>query len=110
MCITSNVHTGLISSPEDHPFREYFDRGLRVTINTDNRLMSSTTVSEEIATACRVFDLSIYDLRKILIHGFKSAFLPFGQKSELLRTSLTEIDDLFEEYFPGDYKRLRTFL
>lgn len=110
MCITSNVHTGLVSTPEDHPFRDYFDRGLRVTINTDNRLMSATTVSDEIDMACRAFDLSMYDLRKILINGFKSAFLPFAVKTEMLRTSLSDIDDLFEEYYGGEYKRLRTFL
>jgi len=83
---------------------------LRVTINTDNRLISRTTISQEIALACRTFELSIYDLRKILIDGFKSAFLPHGRKKDMLRNALTEIDDLLERYYPGEYKRLKTFL
>ncbi|MDM7913711.1 MAG: adenosine deaminase [Candidatus Eisenbacteria bacterium] len=69
MCISSNLHTGSIASTEDHPFRQYFDRGLRVTLNTDNRLISDTTASKEIEIACRTFDLTIYDLRRLLIHG-----------------------------------------
>lgn len=109
MCITSNVQTGSISSLSDHPFRAYFDRELRVTINTDNRLISNTTVSDELALAVKTFDLSIYDLRKILINGFKSAFVGHDKKKEMLRGAIEEMDPLFEKYFP-QYQRMRTFL
>jgi adenosine deaminase len=109
MCITSNVHTGSISSLADHPFRDYFDRELRVTVNTDNRLISNTTVSDELALACRTFDLSIYDLRRILINGFKSAFVHHDKKKEMLRAAIEEMDPLFERYHP-QYQRMRTFL
>jgi adenosine deaminase len=110
MCITSNVHTGLIASKEEHPFREYFDRGLRVTLNTDNRLMSQTSMSKEIALACETFDLTIYDLRKILISGFKSAFLPVERKRQMLRAAISELDELFQAFYPGEYRRAQTFL
>lgn len=110
MCITSNIHTGLVASNEEHPFREYFDRGLRVTLNTDNRLMSQTTMSKEIALACDAFDLSIYDLRKILISGFKSAFLPVERKKQILRASISEMDELFGSFYPGEYRKAQTFL
>jgi adenosine deaminase len=109
MCITSNVQTGSISSLGDHPFRAYFDRELRVTINTDNRLISNTTVSDELSLAVKTFDLSIYDLRKILINGFKSAFVHHDKKKEMLRGAIEEMDPLFEKYFP-QYQRMRTFL
>jgi adenosine deaminase len=109
MCITSNVQTGSIASIADHPFRAYFDRELRVTINTDNRLISNTTVSDELALACKTFDLSIYDLRKILINGFKSAFVRHEKKKEMLRAAIEEMDPLFEKHFPH-YQRMRTFL
>ncbi len=109
MCLSSNLHTGSISSLSDHPFRAYFDRELRVTINTDNRLVSSTSVSDELWLACRAFDLSVYDLRKILINGFKSAFSTHAKKKEMLRRAITEMDDLFEAHFPN-YQRFRTFL
>lgn len=109
VCLTSNVQVGA-STLHEHPFRFYFDKGLRVTLNTDNRLVSSTTVTQELDLACRTFGLDVYDLRRILIHGFKSAFLPYAEKVALLRSAVEAMDRLFEEYFPGTYRRLRAFL
>jgi adenosine deaminase len=110
MCLTSNVQTGASSDMLSHPFRIYFNAGIRVTINTDNRLISDTSVTNELDLACRTFQLSIYDLRGLLINGFKSAFLPYKDKVTLLRGAIDEMDRLFEEYFPGTYRRLRSFL
>ncbi len=110
MCISSNVHTGAARSVATHPFRDYYDLDLRVTLNTDNRLISDTTMSREIAIACEAFDLTIYDLRKILINGFKSAFLPQARKKEILRSAIGRMDELFETEYPGEYNRYRTFL
>lgn len=92
VCLTSNLQTGVVGSFDTHPFREYFDRGLRVSLNTDNRLMSGTSVTQELMTAIEAFQLSLHDIRKILIHGFKSAFLPHAAKSALLRQSAAQID------------------
>jgi adenosine deaminase len=110
MCLTSNVQSGAAPSIRDHPFRVYFDAGLRVTVNTDNRLVSDTTMSNELDLACSSVPLNVYDLRGLLINGFKSAFLPHREKVTLLRGAIDEIDRLFEEYFPGTYRRLRSFL
>jgi len=86
------------------------DKGLRVTLNTDNRLISRTTMTKEIALACETFDISIVELKKILINGFKSAFLPLERKRTMLRAAISEMDELFEAYFPGEYRRRQTFL
>ncbi len=110
MCLTSNVQTGAARDLLSHPFRSYLNAGIRVTINTDNRLVSDTTVTNELDLACRTFQLSIYDLRGLLISGFKSAFLPHQDKVTLLRGAIDEMDRLFEAYFPGTYRRLRSFL
>ncbi|MBD3235350.1 MAG: adenosine deaminase [Candidatus Eisenbacteria bacterium] len=110
ICLTSNLQIGGIPSIGAHPLRQYFDAGLRVTLNTDNRLVSNTTVTDEFDRACRSFGLDIYDLRKILINGFKSAFLPYRQKVQLLSSAIDEMDRLFDERYPGIYRRLRTFL
>lgn len=110
MCLSSNVHTGASRSIEAHPFHDYFAMGLRVTLNTDNRLMSNTTSTRELALACEAFDLSIYDLRRILINGLKSAFLPHERKKRLLRKAISEMDALFERFYPGAYDKYRTFL
>ena len=109
MCLTSNVQTGAAASLPEHPFGEYFRRGLRVTINTDNRLMSDTTVSRELALACSAFNLDVAGLRKILINGFKSAFLPHDEKVALLKAAITVWDEVFGATFP-DYQPYRTFL
>ncbi|MBD3161662.1 MAG: adenosine deaminase [Candidatus Eisenbacteria bacterium] len=110
MCLTSNVQTGAARSAAEHPFADYFRLDLRVTLNTDNRLISDTTVTKELALAIETFALSIYDLRKILINGFKSSFLPQAEKKRILRAAIHEMDSLFAGAYPGEYDRYRTFL
>jgi len=84
ICLSSNVHTGAIKSLEEHPLRLYYDWGLRLTLNTDNRLMSDTTITREYLTACRTFGLTAQDLKSIIIMGFKSAFMSHKNKVALL--------------------------
>lgn len=84
ICLCSNVHTGAVKSLEEHPLRLYYDWGLRLTLNTDNRLMSDTTLTKEYLTACRTFGLTEHDLKNITIMGFKSAFMSHRDKVSLL--------------------------
>jgi adenosine deaminase len=84
ICISSNVHTGSVRSLAEHPLRLYYDWGLRVTLNTDNRLMSNTTLTKEYLTASRTFGLTEQDLKNITIMGFKSAFISHRDKVILL--------------------------
>ena len=108
VCLSSNVQTRTVSDVREHPFHFYFRQGLRVTLNTDSRLISATTVSDEIALAARAFRLSPYEVKRIVINGFKSAFLPYSQKARLLREVNLEIDRIFMEEFPDDYDRRLT--
>ena len=108
VCLSSNVQTRTVKSIREHPFHYYFKQGLRVTLNTDSRLISATSVSEEIALAARAFRLSPYEVKRIVINGFKSAFLPYTQKARLLREVNLEIDRIFMEEFPDDYDRRLT--
>jgi adenosine deaminase len=105
VCLSSNVQTRAVRRLAAHPFGDYFRRGLRVTLNTDSRLVSATSVSQEIALAARAFHLGPYDIKRIVINGFKSAFLPYAQKARLLRRVNLEIDQLFMEEFPDEYDR-----
>ncbi|MFP2924840.1 adenosine deaminase [Pyxidicoccus sp. 3LG] len=91
VCPTSNVQTGAVSSLAAHPLKFYFDYGLRVTINTDNRLITDTTVTKELWVAHKELGLSLEDLATIIVSGFKSAFLPFREKQDLLRAVNQEI-------------------
>jgi adenosine deaminase len=103
MCLSSNIQTRAVKNIQEHPCGDYFRQGLRVTLNTDNRLMSATTVSEEIALAVRGFRLSPYEVKRIVINGFKSAFLPYPQKARMLREVNLEIDRVFMDAFPSEY-------
>jgi adenosine deaminase len=94
-----------VGSIREHPFREYFKRGLRVTLNTDSRLISGTSVTDEILLAARAFRLSPYEVKKVIISGFKSGFLPYAEKARLLRWVVLEIDRVFMEEFPDEYDR-----
>jgi len=87
-CLSSNVHVGTVSSLEVHPLRFYFDFGLRVTINTDNRLMSATSVSREYEIAHEVLGFTRQELESVIIMGFKSAFLPYAERKALLERVL----------------------
>lgn len=83
-CLLSNVHTGAVPEMSEHPFRVFFDAGFRVTINTDDRLMSDTSMTKEFEVAVRAFDLSIHDLEKITINAIKSAFIHFDDRLGLI--------------------------
>ena len=110
VCLSSNVQTRTVPSMKKHPFHLYFKQGLRVTLNTDSRLVSATTVSKEIALAARTFRLSPYEVKRVIINGFKSAFLPYAQKARVLREVNLEIDRIFMEEFPEEYDRRATSL
>ena len=91
MCITSNVQTGSVNSFETHPIRNYYDLGLRVTINTDNLLVSDTTITKEFLIAHKYYDFDLDDFKEMIIFGFKSAFLPYKEKRKLVREVVEEL-------------------
>lgn len=84
ICLLSNIQTGAAESFERHPLKLYYDLGLRVTINTDNRLISDTTISNEYFLAAKHLKLTLPDVKNIILDGFKSAFLPNRAKSMML--------------------------
>ena len=84
ICLISNVHTGATPSLAEHPFRILYQEKFRVTLNTDNRLMSDTTMSREFEAAADTFGLSLDDFEKITINAMKSAFLPYRQRCDLI--------------------------
>jgi adenosine deaminase len=88
ICLISNVHTGAAASLAAHPFKLLFREKFRVTLNTDNRLMSDTTMSKEFQAAADVFDLSIDDFEKITINAMKSAFLPYQQRCDFIYSTI----------------------
>ena len=84
ICLSSNVHTGAAESLARHPFGIYYRYKFRVTLNTDDRLMSDTTMTKEFSVAQEIFGLGIDDFEKITINSMKSAFIPYDRRLELI--------------------------
>lgn len=94
ICITSNIQTRAARSYETHPVRQYFDEGLNVVLNTDNRLMSATTLTDEYAHAASRLGFSFAELTTIALNGFESAFLHFKERQALIVRARMAIADL----------------
>jgi len=80
ICLLSNLHTGAVDKLENHPFGILFKEKFRVTINTDDRLMSDTTMTKEFMTAVNYFNLNLDEIEKISINAMKSAFIPYKDR------------------------------
>jgi adenosine deaminase len=91
-CLTSNVQTRATRDYASHPVRTCLDRGLRVTLNTDNRLMSRTTLSEEYKHGVDDLGLTVDEVARIARHGFESSFLPRDEKQALVSNASDAID------------------
>jgi adenosine deaminase len=84
ICLLSNVHTGATPSLAEHPFKIFYQEKFRVTLNTDNRLMSHTSMTQEFEAAAGTFGLTLSDFERITINAMKSAFLPYDQRYDII--------------------------
>lgn len=84
VCPTSNVQTGAAASVAEHPIKQLVELGFRVTLNTDNRLMSGTSMSHEMTEVVRAFGWGLAELEKLTVNAMKSAFLPYDERLELI--------------------------
>jgi adenosine deaminase len=80
-----------------HPLKLYFDLGCRVTINTDNRLITDTTVSQELFLAHHRMGIPFRDIKAMIVAGFKSSFQPFHEKQAMLRRVVSELERYDDE-------------
>jgi adenosine deaminase len=84
ICLNSNVHTGAIDKIENHPFKKLYDAKFRVFLNTDDRLMSNITLTDEYLTATEKFGITLDDIEKLNINAMKSAFTNHYEKLEYI--------------------------
>ncbi|WP_239021636.1 adenosine deaminase [Nocardioides jishulii] len=84
MCPSSNIQTGAAESMATHPIGLLTQLRFRVTVNTDNRLMSSTSMTDEMVALVEAFDYGWEDLRWFTINAMKSAFLPFDERLAII--------------------------
>jgi adenosine deaminase len=88
MCPSSNIQTGAAPSIAEHPIGLLTALRFRVTVNTDNRLMSGTSMSGEMNRLVEAFGYGIEEVRWFTINAMKSAFLPFDERLEIIETTI----------------------
>jgi adenosine deaminase len=101
VCITSNMQTmPELSSVADHPLGRMVKDRISVTLCTDNRLVSNTTVTDELVKATAAFDFSPLELRNVILHGFKRSFFPgsYKEKRAYVRTAINYYDKIASEH------------
>ncbi len=101
VCITSNMQTmPELRRVEDHPFGRMVQDRLSVTLCTDNRLVSRTTVTDELQRATDAFELSPSELRNTVLHGFKRSFFPgsYKEKRAYVRRVIDYYDRVTEKH------------
>src|SRR6266513_96086 len=86
MCPTSNVQTGAAPSIEEHPIRLLRQLSFRVTVNTDNRLMSGVSLSSEFHRLAETFGYGWRDIEWLTINAMKSAFAHFDERLRIIDT------------------------
>ncbi len=100
VCITSNLQTmPTLRRAADHPFGRMVREKLSVTLCTDNRLVSRTTVTDELAQACDAFQLAPKELRNVVIHGFKRSFFPGTYREK--RIYVRQVIDFYDRVAEG---------
>jgi adenosine deaminase len=88
MCPTSNVHTGAVRSFAEHPIDLLRRLRFRVTVNTDNRLMSGISLTDEFAALARTFGIGLDDMEWLTLNAVKSAFLPFDGRIRIINEQI----------------------
>jgi adenosine deaminase len=94
LCLTSNVQTRATERYETHPLKQFLARGMNVCLNTDNRLMSGTTLVDEYHHAATKCDCTFDELAGMALDGFRSSFLPEAEKQLLIERMTREIESL----------------
>ncbi len=84
LCPTSNLQTGIAKIYSDHPIGKLAKLKFHVTLNTDNRLMSNTSMSHEMTQCVKSFDWKFVDLQRVTVNALKSSFIPFEERLEII--------------------------
>lgn len=94
MCPISNIQTKAVSGWDTYPIREYYDRGIMVTVNTDNPSVSGTDITKEYRILAEKFGFSVSELATLIMNGAEASFLEDGEKKSLKRELQYELKEL----------------
>ncbi|MCP4600592.1 MAG: adenosine deaminase [Proteobacteria bacterium] len=98
ICLSSNAQTKAVNDLDDHPFRFFLDLGLRVTLNTDNRMITSTTMTDEYYLAYKKFGFRPREIIDMVMNGVKSAFIPYEIKKDFIKRTKKTAKKMIIEY------------
>ena len=100
VCLTSNKQTDPdLNDLRNHPFKEMIKNKLSCSICTDNRTVSHTTVTDEVYKAVQAFDLTLHDIKTLMVYGFKRSFFPldYRAKRTYVRSCMNYFDKIVKE-------------
>ena len=97
MCVTCNVQTQCVSGYDDHPIKDYLNAGIRVTVNTDNRLISNTSLTDEYSKIISYYNLSISELKQLIVNGFTASFIPYEERKQWVEEIRNELEEAFNQ-------------
>jgi adenosine deaminase len=81
LCVISNIRTGVCKSIETHPVKQYFQKGLMVTINSDDPTMFNTSISQEYSVLVQKLGFTLSDLKQLSMNGIRASFMPDKAKT-----------------------------
>lgn len=108
ICLTSNLQTNPnMKSLEEHSFKRLRAARLSTTICTDNRTVSNTTVTNEIMLAVKHLELDLYDLKSIIVYGFKRSFMPgtYLEKRAYVRKIIDHYESVEKQFLGGEKEK-----
>jgi adenosine deaminase len=88
LCPSSNIQTGAAKSIKDHPIGVLTKLGFRATVNTDNRLMSDTSMTKEMTLLVNELGFTLKQLQWLTVNAMKSSFIPFDQRLKLINETI----------------------
>jgi adenosine deaminase len=101
ICVSSNTQTGAVHSLKEHPIKFYLDLGLRVTVNTDNRLITNTTMTDEYYLVYQQFDLMPREIMDLIMNGVKSSFIPYEYRKDFIKRTKSTVKALIVAHAEG---------
>ena len=91
VCLSSNMQTKAVASFSSHPIQDYFKQYIIITLNTDNYLISGTTLTKEYELAVQHYQFGKKEIEQLTLNSFQSIFLPFDEKQDLIQNAKNEI-------------------
>ena len=99
ICVISNVKTGVCKSVEAHPIKQYFQKGLMVTVNSDDPTMFNASISQEYLALVQKLGFTVNDLKRLSMNGIDASFMSVADKKSMKSQFEKEWEHLLDKYY-----------